>query len=395
MGDRIKAFWLGIFIIVGIAITAWFILFLKPTVGDGKLILKVRFSNIDKVDVGTRVTFAGKPVGDVHEIIEIAEPRKSPSDEFGNLYLYELTLKVDSSVHVYSYDEIIFATSGLLGEKSIAIIPKSAPPGAPPPQEVTHEVLFARSTDKLEETLNQLAQVAVSFGDTMDGVNNFLNSNTDDFSDMLKSLSKAADEVKIFMADATENEFMKRATLAADALAIMMESGDLFLAELKEHEIVERMKHSLDNIHSVTNQMANGDGTLGRLIHSDSLYLQVSGMICKVDTLLNDLNNYGLLFQYDKGWQRSRTAKMNRMKQLCSPCDFYNYFDKEVCEISVSLNRVGQMLQTMECREIPVQSECFAQSFRELLSQVECLQDSLKLYTEMLLGEYCQKCSCQ
>ena len=65
MNDRVKAFWLGIFIIIGIIITTWLVLFLKPSVGDGKTTLTVRFSNIDKVEEGTRVTFAGKPVGEV------------------------------------------------------------------------------------------------------------------------------------------------------------------------------------------------------------------------------------------------------------------------------------------------------------------------------------------
>ncbi|MCH9626641.1 MAG: hypothetical protein S4CHLAM2_02670 [Chlamydiales bacterium] len=361
MGDRIKAFWLGIFIIVGIVLTAWLILFLKPSVGDGRLTLTVRFSNIDKVESGTRVTFAGKPVGEVYKIIEVPHPRESPSDEFGNLYIYELTLKVDSTVHVYSYDEIVFATSGLLGEKSIAIVPKAAPPGAPPPQEVTQEVLFARSTDKLDQILHQISGVSDSLTDTMEGVNTFLAVNTNDFNQTLKSISGAADQVKVFVAD------------------------------VNDQKVVNQINEGLASIHQIT----NGEGTIGKLIHSDSLYLQLSGLMCKVDTLLNDINHYGLLFQYDKGWQRTRTARMNQMKKLCSPCDFYNYFDHEVCEISVTMNRLGQVIQTMECREIPVQSECFAEGVRRLMSQVECLQDSLKTYTEMLTGTYCQECYCQ
>ncbi len=393
MSDRIKAFWLGIFILLAIGITAWLILFLKPSVGDGKLTLKVRFSNIDKVENGTRVTFAGKPVGEVSKIMEIADPRQAPSDEFGNLYIYELTLKVDSSVQVYSYDEIIFTTSGLLGEKSIAIIPKSAPPGAPPPQNVTHEALFARSTDKLTETLTQVTQVAEKIGNTMEGVNEFLSTNSYEFHKTLKSLSGAADEVQIFVSDATQRDFTNRAANAADALASTMKSADLLIKDIKEKQLVDRMGRSLDNIYTITNRVNSGEGTLGKLIHSDSFYLQITGMINKVDTLLNDINNYGLLFQYDKGWQRSRTARMNKMRQLCTPCDFYLYLDKEMSDISVSMNRVGQALQTIECREIPVNSECFAESFLELMARVESLQNSLKIYTEMLLGDYCHKCN--
>ena len=136
-----KAFSLGLFIIVAIGLAAWLILFLKPSVGDGKVVLTVRFSNIEKISEGSLVTFAGRQVGYVKRIKTIADPRKAPADVNGTLYIYELTLKVDSSVKVYLYDEIIFATAGLLGEKSIAIIPKGPPPGALPPYEVTHQVL--------------------------------------------------------------------------------------------------------------------------------------------------------------------------------------------------------------------------------------------------------------
>lgn len=395
MSDKFKAFWLGVFIIGGIGIITWLILFLRPSVGNGELTLKVRFSNIDKIEDGTRVTFAGKPIGEVSQIEEVPDPRKSPFDEMGNLYIYELTLSVDSSVHVYTYDEIIFASSGLLGEKSVAIIPKATPPGAPPAMEVTHDVLYARSTDKLTEALSQFGQLTDKFSDTLDEINGFISQNTNEINSTLKSLTGAADEVKVFAAQATQKDFIHRVAQAADSLAKTMDSSDLLLKKIKEEHLIERMGRDLDSLYAVTDEITQGKGTLGRLLHSDSLYLQITGMICKADTLLNDINNYGLLFQYDKGWQRTRTAKMNRMRQLCTPCDFYHYFDREICEISVSLNRVGQLLQTMECRDIPIQSECFAQSFRELMSQVECLRNSLKLYTEMLLGEYCEKCTCQ
>ena len=43
----------------------WIIMFLKPSVGDGKQILYVRFSDVNNIPIGTRVIFAGKPVGEV------------------------------------------------------------------------------------------------------------------------------------------------------------------------------------------------------------------------------------------------------------------------------------------------------------------------------------------
>lgn len=305
MGDRIKAFWLGIFIIVAIALVGWLILFLKPTVGDGEVTLKVRFSNIDKVTEGTRVTFAGKPVGEVKDIIEVPDPRSAPVDESGNLYIYELILKVDSSVQVYTYDEIIFATSGLLGEKSIAIIPKATPIGAPPARNVTNEILYARSTDKLQETLTQLTQVAETFEETMVGINDFLNINSADFNIALKSFANASDEIHSFMSRANETDVAGRAAQASDSLITAMTKTETFIDAVQEQKILERMGKSFDNIHDVTYQISQGQGTLGKLINSDCLYIQVRCVLCQLESILCDIRNYGLLYQFDRKWQRT------------------------------------------------------------------------------------------
>lgn len=302
MEDRLKAFWLGIFIIVGIAITAWLFLFLKPSAGNGELTLKVLFSNIDKVEVGTRVTFAGKPVGEVKKIQEVKDPRQSPSDQFGNLYIFELTLKVDSSVQVYTYDEIVFASSGLLGEKSIAIIPKATPPGAPSALNITHDLLFGRSTDKLESTLNQLTQVAETFGKAMEGVNHFVAMNSEEFNNTLKSIHE-------FMNEANNQQFMNRASLAADAIAQAMRSANGMISEIHERGLISRMAKGFDQLYEIGGQITQGEGTLGRLIYNDAFYHQLTDLMWRIDNLVSDINNYGLLFQYDKKWQRCRRMR--------------------------------------------------------------------------------------
>src|SRR3990167_9348041 len=133
MGEQTKNMLIGLFVIVACVTIVWLIMFLKPSVGDGKQTLYVRFANINQINVGTRVLFAGKPIGEVVAIQEINDARKKPlSDVLGEIYYFQLVLKIDSSVHVYDTDEITVQTSGLLGEKSIAIIPKVPPKGVTP-----------------------------------------------------------------------------------------------------------------------------------------------------------------------------------------------------------------------------------------------------------------------
>lgn len=399
MNERTKLLWLGIFIICAIALAAWFLLFLKPSVGDGEKLLHVRFSNIDKVTTDTRVTYAGKPVGEVDEILDVKDPRQGPTDQYGNLYSYELLLKVDSGVQIYTYDEIQYSSSGLMGEKSINIIPKATPKGKPPAKEITNDILYARSTDKLDETLQQLTHVAESFEETLDDISEFLSSNREEFHQALNSVTCAANGISSFMQRADETDVIAKTAHSLDEFKKTLKTADLTFKradhvfhEVLQSKIIERTGRTIDNLNGIIDPIQRGEGTLGRLIQSDALYLQFSTVMCKIETLLNDINHYGLLFQYDKGWKRGRTARMNKMQQLCTPNDFVHYFDEEICSINLSMNRVASLLQTMECSDISIENECFANSFRELLGKVENLETSLKIYTEMLFSEYCHKC---
>jgi phospholipid/cholesterol/gamma-HCH transport system substrate-binding protein len=325
MGEKFKLFWLGVFVLVGIALISWLLLFLKPVTGNGELLLTVRFSNIEKVSIGTLVTFAGKPVGEVKEIREITNSRNGPSDEYGNLFIYELILRVDSSVQVFTYDEINFATAGLLGEKSIAIIPKSAPFGAPPPQEVTLEVLYARSIDKLEATLHQVTDVAQGLENTMEGINQFLTTNAEDFTAALKSFSKAAEEVTTFLGSANKADFINKTAETIETASATFSQATILFTEAIERDL-------LGGFHSITSQLASGEGTIGRLLSNDCFYLQLTDVMCKLDRLVNDINNFGLLFQYDRGWQRLQRERM--LEERCSfqSLGMYRNTDQSYCQ---------------------------------------------------------------
>ena len=68
MSDKLKSVLIGIFIFAAVFSTIYVILFLEPQIGDGAKTLKVKFSNISGINVGTRVTLAGKPIGEVEKI---------------------------------------------------------------------------------------------------------------------------------------------------------------------------------------------------------------------------------------------------------------------------------------------------------------------------------------
>ncbi len=341
MTDQLKNIFIGLFVVAAVTIVVALILFLKPTVGDGKKSLHVRFANIAGINLGTRVTFAGKPVGEVIAIREIENAREASIDKLGKVYFYELALKVDSSVAIYNTDEVAIRTTGLMGEKSIAILPKTPLHGVFP-KEITNEAIYANSIDPLENTFNQMSKVAARVEKAVDHFDEWFGKNQDQLAQAIVSFDTS------------------------------MQSANRVLTDLQK----------------VTQDLSNPKTTLGRFLNTDDLYLRFSSLLGKAETMMNDVNHYGLLFQYDKRWQRSRTKRANLLKSLNSPKEFHQYFEAEIDTITTSLGRLTELLQKAEEnseKEKIVQSEPFRRNFASLLRQSQSLTDAIKLYNEGLV----------
>ena len=360
MTERLKAFWLGLFVIICAALIIWLVLFLRPSVGDAKKTLKIRFSNIEKVAVGTRVTLAGKPVGQVVAIHEIFDARDQPTDKGGNVYYYELLVRVDSGVHVYNYDEIVFSTAGLLGEKTIAIIPKHAPQGFPPAHELSDGVLYARSTDKLEEALTKLVDVADVFEQTMCEMLCFFKENSEDIHVAISSFGSTCKQADRFFARANECD------LAGNFAT--------FFHQAVEGNFVPLFNDTLFNLRNITGQVAAGQGSLGKMLYSDDLYYVLSASLSRFEQVLSDIHNFGLFFQFDKGWQRNKRAQYREMQNYTGSTDFYNYFNEEISAISTSLERVGKAIEKMRGNKVNMENP----RLTDLVKKIDSLEANLK-----------------
>ncbi len=199
MSEQLKNLLIGIFVIAACILIVSFIMFLHPSVGDMKKPYYVRFSNISSVSVGTRVTYAGKPVGEVVEIKQIDQDRDQPADEFGRLYTYELVIKVDSSVKIYSSDEVMLQTSGLLGEKSVAIVPK-IPADGQKAFLIKNQAIYAESGDPMENVFLKLSDVADEMKITLQDVNVWIETNGDSVASAVQSFGNAMDEADRLLA---------------------------------------------------------------------------------------------------------------------------------------------------------------------------------------------------
>lgn len=402
MTDRIKNILIGLFVLGAVAIMVSLVLFLKPTVGDGKKILSVRFTNISGISVGTRVTFAGKPIGEVIHIKELPKARDE-ADDHGRIYVYQLTLKVDSGVDVFSNDEIAIKTSGLMGEKAIAILPKASTL-TKPAHLITNQIVYANSTEVLESTFNQVAHTANQLEIAIRRLDNWFMNNQNSLTSALRSFDGAMGQIEGLLGALDEEKLVPALKESIDLLS---ENMQMIKSSLQEDQLLHKLAsltdsldqaatsfnidgaQTLSNLNQISRGIASGSGTLGRFIVGDDFYLRLASVMNKGETLMNDINHYGLLFQYNKQWQKSRTRKANFLKALDTPQEFRNYFEGEVDAMTTSLGRLTELMNQagIEERSRIVQSDAFRSNFANLMRQVQGLTDSLKLYNEGLIAE--------
>lgn len=375
MADQMKNVLIGVFVIVAAVIVIFVLMFLHPSVGDEGRLLRVRFANIDKVNVGTRVTLAGKPVGEVVDIREVEFGRAGKADSNGHIYIYELDLRVDSAVHVFNTDQISLMTSGLLGERNIEITP-IAPKKDEELKIVDSNVIFAQETGSLEETLSELREVGQKIGDTLDAitvtvkkiqsekvVERLANTarNLSDITGALnkpKELGESIDNIKLF----------------TQGLNKSLEGVDKVIVNFSDLSGKGKV---------IFEDFSSGKGSFGKILVNEDLYLRMTSLLSKGETVLDDINHYGLLFNTDKGWQRLRARRLNLLQQLCTPQEFRNYFNDELDMITTSLARVSMVMNhdgCNPCNSDMLQNPEFTKVFAELLRRVSMMQEELKMY---------------
>ena len=192
MYKTMKSLLIGLFVLVGIFLIIGIILFIKPSIGDGKQELKVRFNNINGIQVGTRVTLAGKPIGDVEKINQIPNARQTAVNSFGLVFPFVLTLKIDSQVKVYSTDQFTVQTQGLLGEKYIAIIPKAQLPGRNSVVLNSKDIIYADSTDLFESAVNEFSALSDKMENTLEKIMQWMDKYGDNLGCTITSIGSLA-----------------------------------------------------------------------------------------------------------------------------------------------------------------------------------------------------------
>jgi|JI9StandDraft_1071089.scaffolds.fasta_scaffold35606_2 phospholipid/cholesterol/gamma-HCH transport system substrate-binding protein len=381
--NQLKNMLIGLFVLIASSIIIGIILFIRPSVGDGKQTIKVRFENINGISVGTPVTYAGKPIGEVFAIFQVSDARQQGSNGIGQVYPYLLTLKIDSSYVIFTTDEITVQTQGLMGERYVAIIPRPLKNGEVAQIATAKDLLYASSNDLLESIMTDLSAVSSKLQDTLDKVNKWIDKYGDNLGSAFQSFDKTVTEIGKMVGDINTFGVIQDVKDTMLYLSQAIQQVDAILGDLREDNFFDHVAHIGASIDRITKMVATGRGTLGKIIAEDGLYLQIDALFTKANTILNDMNHYGLLFQYNKEWKRNRLKMMSEAARIQDPVAFQEYMNRQVDEINLILGRMAML--TDQCTSQELAASCdFREKFVQLMQQLNSFQDRVRLYNQEL-----------
>jgi phospholipid/cholesterol/gamma-HCH transport system substrate-binding protein len=383
MHKTVKNMLIGLFVFVGMFLIVGIILFIKPSIGDGKQILKVRFNNIGGIQLGTRVTLAGKPIGEVEQIHQIPDARQTAVNSYGLVFPFVLTLKIDSSIKVYSTDQFTVQTQGLLGEKYIAIIPKPQKPGFSAAILNDKDIIYADSTDFIERAVNEFAELSNKMESTLETVIQWMNKYGDNLGGMVTNIESFAKSITLTVDTVNQSNLVGSIKTLVDNFSLVASQVDLALSKLHEDAFFDSLSSIALNMKSVMKDISCGKGMIGKLITDDGFYLDISSILSKANTMINDINQYGLMFQYSKSWQRQRVKLMAETNAIKDPKAFGSQINHDVDFLLATLERMNTLTDKFSSKELS-NNPNFQKKFLEFMNMLKSLQEKVSLYNQEL-----------
>lgn len=433
MTESYKNIAIGVVVSIALALVLWVLLFLHPHFGDEAIQVQVRFTNIEKIAKGSRVTYAGTAVGQVLEIEPLSLSERLRSSENEPFYSYKVTVGIDSHIALYNCDEFSLSTSGLMGERFISITPRRPSPNAR--LIVSGDTVNSVDHASMTDTFTEIAKVASKTEGIVEQLAVVLKENRAEFHQTLASIKETSQSLNALLAETSQANII--ATVKQT-----LESAEMTLKGVQESKIIERLATTATNLESISHTLnqpekftkiinnletsseaftdtwpkvagaiddiqaasrafvqlgqkgesivdaiTTKEGSLGKFVYSNDFYFKTFAIMNKLDTMMNDVNHYGVLFHLDKGWQREERARISQLNRLKDPAEFKKYINDEMEKIQTSLSRLDMAHVRAQNIESKLDKSEFTQTFSTLLAQLDALQASLKNYSTIAANE--------
>jgi len=287
-----REFKTGLVAVTVIALVIWGYNFMKGlNLFDGKInTYYTEYSNVQGLNKASKVTINGVEVGKVVNI----SFNKNP-DKRGRL-IVEFSVVNDFEFSIRSVAKIYSAS--LMGGKSLAIIPSYEGEMAVPGDVLSGEIesdIFSSVSEKLNPLQAKVENVIVSADSLMTGLTNVLDiESRQNIKESIERLNASLLNVQNLTASLNdviaENE--KKLGKTLDNAELM--TGNL--AKLSDSLVnanigltIKKLETTLTSVNSILNNLESGNGTIGKLLTDDEMYVNLTNASKELEELLREV----------------------------------------------------------------------------------------------------------
>lgn len=301
---------IGMFVAVAFLILAVFIFI----VGDLAVLfrkagypLSVEFPSAAGLEKRAPVKMAGVSIGVVKDIT--LSGRKARVD-----------MDIDAGIRVPKDSTVTFSMSGLLGEKTVEIVPGAAEefcaPGAMLSGKMTVGFedlgpMLGSVGDKIKsagdaitetlgpETRTNLVRAIENLADLSAELETLIRRNQDGIGKTIQEAGRTAEALERSVKDVSAAA-QETLGLIKDIAAENRDSLKLSLERIKD--LVGRIETSLELMSSALEKINRGEGTLGKIIQDPGLYTKAEGVIDKIGKTAGTLSSLNATFDLETGY---------------------------------------------------------------------------------------------
>ncbi len=253
----------------------------KSEFGQDTRILKTEFENVDGITIGSKIKVAGVQVG---EVIDIKLDKNGTAS---------LKMAIKDDVPLAQNVKAQIASSGIIGEKFIALITEFGAKGTLAENQVKIPSIGAASADDIAQNFGQvsddLKQITSALRNALGGAENAkkLERIVDSIDGVGQKLSKILDaegqDTGKMLADFTKTaENLSKITSRIEKGEGML--GQMLSSDSQESDLVADLKATMRELRQVADKVNKGEGTLGRLVNDPTT-------VDKIENALDSLSN--------------------------------------------------------------------------------------------------------
>ncbi|MDV7187144.1 MlaD family protein [Lutibacter sp. TH_r2] len=307
-----REFKTGFVAVAVIALFIWGYNYLKGlNIFDGPLkTYKTEYSNVQGLNTASVVTINGVDVGKVVDIQFNNNPNKR------GWLIVEFSIENDFEFSKKSIAKIYSAS--LMGGKSLAIIPsyegETAKPGDFLQGEIESDILSS-VTEKLNPLQAKVENVIVRADSLMMGLNDIFNQESR--KNLRSSIAQLNQTITNFKDISTSvNELVKNNDAKLSKTLNNTEELTSNLAQISDSlnqsnigETVKKLEITVNSLNGILSNMESGKGTLGKLLHDEGMYTNLTNASKEMEELLREMKlnpkrfvHFSLFGKKDKGY---------------------------------------------------------------------------------------------